>query len=73
VIECAALEAGVRMGYMNELIGAATLVVTAVGLWFAYNYSRQMALKLSETRLEAYSRLWETRSRRPYAPGWMGR
>ncbi len=44
---------------MNELIGAATLVVTAVGLWFAYNYSRQMALKLSETRLEAYSRLWE--------------
>ena len=49
----------VRMGRMNELIGAATLVVTAVGLWFAYNYSRQMALKLSETRLEAYSRLWE--------------
>jgi len=44
---------------MNELIGAATLVVSAVGLWFAYNYSRQMALKLSETRLEAYSGLWE--------------
>jgi hypothetical protein len=44
---------------MNELIGAATLVVTAIGLWFAYNYSRQMALKLSETRLETYSRLWE--------------
>jgi len=44
---------------MNELIAVATLVVTAVGLWFAYSYSRQMALKLSETRLEAYSRLWE--------------
>jgi hypothetical protein len=52
-------EAGVRMGRMNELIAAATLVVTAAGLWFAYSYSRQMALKLSETRLEAYSRLWE--------------
>jgi len=45
---------------MNELIAAATLVVTAAGLWFAYSYSRQMALKLSETRLEAYSCLWET-------------
>jgi hypothetical protein len=44
---------------MNELIAAATVVVTAAGLWFAYSYSRQMALKLSETRLEAYSRLWE--------------
>jgi hypothetical protein len=44
---------------MDALIGAATLLVTAVGLWFAYNYSRQMALKLSETRLKAYSRLWE--------------
>ena len=44
---------------MNEFIAAATLVVTAAGLWFAYSYSRQMSLKLSETRLEAYSRLWE--------------
>jgi hypothetical protein len=44
---------------MNELIAAATLIVTAAGLWFAYSYSRQMTLKLSETRLEAYSRLWE--------------
>lgn len=44
---------------MNELIAAATLFVTAVGIWLAYSYSRQMALKLSETRLEAYSRLWE--------------
>jgi hypothetical protein len=44
---------------MNELIAIATLVVTAVGLWFAYSYHRQMALKLSETRLKAYSRLWE--------------
>jgi hypothetical protein len=44
---------------MNELIAAATLIVTAAGLWFAYSYSRQMALKLSETRLEAYSRLWQ--------------
>jgi hypothetical protein len=44
---------------MNGFIGAATLVVTAVGLWLAYNYRRQMALKLSETRLHAYSRLWE--------------
>lgn len=44
---------------MNELIAAATLIVTAAGLWFAYSYNRQMALKLSETRLEAYSRLWE--------------
>jgi hypothetical protein len=47
------------MGRMNELIAAATLVVTAAGLWFAYSYSRQMALKLSETRLQAYSRLWQ--------------
>lgn len=52
-------EVGVSMGRMNELIAAATLVVTAAGLWFAYSYSRQMALKLSETRLESYSRLWE--------------
>jgi len=44
---------------MNELIAAATLFVTAVGIWLAYSYSRQMALKLSETRLEAYSHLWE--------------
>jgi len=44
---------------VNELIAAATVVVTAAGLWFAYSYNRQMALKLSETRLEAYSRLWE--------------
>ena len=44
---------------MNGIIGVATLVVTAVGLWLAYNYRRQMALKLSETRLDAYSRLWE--------------
>jgi hypothetical protein len=44
---------------MNELIAAATLLVTVAGLWFAYSYSRQMALKLSETRLAAYSRLWE--------------
>ena len=44
---------------MKELIAAASLVVTVVGLWLAYNYSRQMGLKLSETRLKAYSRLWE--------------
>jgi hypothetical protein len=44
---------------MNELIAAATVIVTAAGLWFAYSYNRQMALKLSETRLEAYSRLWQ--------------
>jgi hypothetical protein len=43
---------------MNGFIGAATLIVTVVGLWLAYNYRRQMALKLSETRLDAYSRLW---------------
>jgi len=35
------------------------VVATGVGLWFANNYRRQMALKLSQTRLEAYSRLWE--------------
>ncbi len=45
---------------MNAIIAAAaTAVVTAVGLWFTHNYRRQMALKLSETRLKAYSRLWE--------------
>jgi hypothetical protein len=44
---------------MNELIAAATLVLTAIGLWFAHNYKRQLALKLSETRLKAYSCLWE--------------
>jgi hypothetical protein len=44
---------------MNELIAIATVIVTAAGLWFAYSYNRQMALKLSETRLKAYSRLWE--------------
>jgi len=44
---------------MNDLIAAATLFVTAVGIWLAYSYSRQMALKLSETRREAYSRLWD--------------
>ena len=44
-------ESGVRMGRMNELIAAATVIVTAAGLWFAYSYNRQMALKLSETRL----------------------
>ena len=45
---------------MKELItSATTLLVTAVGLWFAYNYRPQMTLKLSETRLKAYSRLWE--------------
>jgi hypothetical protein len=43
---------------MDAFIGAATVVVTVAGLWLAYNYNRQMALKLSETRLEAYSRLW---------------
>src|SRR5262245_36656723 len=44
---------------MDKLIAVATLLVTAAGLWFAYSYSRQMSLKLSETRLVAYSRLWE--------------
>jgi len=45
---------------MKELItSATTILVTAVGLWFAYNYRLQMTLKLSETRLKAYSRLWE--------------
>jgi hypothetical protein len=43
---------------MNEFIAAATLFVTAAGLWLAYSYSRQMALKMAETRLKAYSRLW---------------
>lgn len=41
------------------VIPAAAVVATAVGLWLAHNYRRQMALKLSQTRLEAYSRLWE--------------
>jgi hypothetical protein len=27
-------EPGVRMGHMNELIAAATVIVTAAGLWF---------------------------------------
>ena len=31
---------------MNELIGAATLVVTAVGLWFAYNRVARKRFKL---------------------------
>jgi hypothetical protein len=51
---------------MGELIAAATVVVTAigvvvtaVGVWFAHNYRRQVTLKLSETRLEAYSCLWQ--------------
>lgn len=44
---------------MNGFIGAVTLIVTAVGLWLAHNYRRQMTLKLSETRLQAYSHLWE--------------
>jgi hypothetical protein len=52
-------ESGLRMGGMNELIAAATLIVIAAGLWFAYSYNRQMALKLSETHLKAYSRLWQ--------------
>jgi hypothetical protein len=43
----------------NWLIGVATVVVALAGLWLANNYRRQMALKLSHTRLEAYSRLWE--------------
>ena len=43
----------------NVLIGVATVLVTLVGLWLAHNYYRQMKLKLSQTRLEAYSRLWE--------------
>jgi hypothetical protein len=43
---------------MDAFIGAATGVVTVAGLWLAYNYNRQMALKLSATRLEAYSRPW---------------
>jgi hypothetical protein len=38
---------------------AATVIVGIVGLWFANNYRRQMTLKLSQTRLDAYSRLWE--------------
>jgi len=46
-------------GPMNWLIGAATVVVAAVGLWLAHSYRRQMVLRLSQTRLEAYSRLWE--------------
>jgi hypothetical protein len=44
---------------MDWIIGAATLVVTAVGLWLANSYRRQISLKLAQTRLEAYSRLWE--------------
>src|SRR5690349_13708384 len=46
-------------GPMNWLIGAATVVVAVVGLWLAHSYRRQMVLRLSQTRLEAYSRLWE--------------
>jgi hypothetical protein len=41
------------------VIPAAAVVATAVGLWLAHNYRRQMALRLSQTRLEAYTRLWE--------------
>jgi hypothetical protein len=44
---------------MDWIIGAATVVVTAVGLWLANSYRRQISLKLGQTRLEAYSRLWE--------------
>jgi hypothetical protein len=44
---------------MDWIIGAATVVVTAVGLWLANSYRRQISLKLAQTRLEAYSHLWE--------------
>jgi len=44
---------------MDWIIGVATVVVTAVGLWLANSYRRQISLKLAQTRLEAYSRLWE--------------
>jgi hypothetical protein len=43
----------------NVFIDAATVIVAIAGLWLAHNYRRQLALKLSQTRLEAYSRLWE--------------
>lgn len=44
---------------MNWFIGVATVFVAAVGLWLTNSYRRQVTLKLSQTRLEAYSRLWE--------------
>lgn len=44
---------------MDWIIGAATVVVTSVGLWLANSYRRQISLKLGQTRFEAYSRLWE--------------
>ena len=67
VIACTVLEAGLGVRRMNGVIRAVTdvvipaaaVVATVVGILFAQNYRRQMALKLSETRFEAYSRLWE--------------
>jgi hypothetical protein len=55
-------EAGLRMERMDELIAAATLVVTAAGLWFAYSYSRQMDLKLSESSVIPLTASLMTRS-----------
>jgi hypothetical protein len=43
---------------MDGYIGIATVIATIVGLWLAYNFHRQMTVKLAQTRLEAYSRLW---------------
>jgi len=50
---------GVSRTVSDVLIPTATVIVTVVGILLAQNYRRQMALKLSQTRLDAYSRLWQ--------------
>jgi hypothetical protein len=50
---------GVAGTITDVVIPAAAVIVTVVGVLLAQNYHRQMALKLSQTRLDAYSRLWQ--------------
>ncbi|MFI0445504.1 hypothetical protein [Actinomadura sp. 6N118] len=36
-----------------------TALVGLIGLWFANNYRRQLRVRLSDRRIQAYARLWE--------------
>lgn len=41
------------------VVAVIAAAVTAIGVWLAHNYRRQMSLNLAATRLGAYAKLWE--------------
>jgi hypothetical protein len=43
----------------QSVIAAAAVTLTGIGIWFSYNYRRQLRVKIADRRFEAYAALWE--------------